>query len=206
MPTPAEQFAQALKHHAPAFGVDLAADHTASLQDYYALLRKWNARMHLVAPCTPEEFATRHVLESLLLLKHLPVEAAIADIGSGAGLPIIPCLIAREDLQATLFEASQNKCVFLKEALRAVGRNDRATVGNVRFETVTAPPVQFVTCRALDKFEELLPAMIDWAPKDATSLLFAGSSLKQTIETLFTETRAEKIPQSDNRFLVIARR
>jgi 16S rRNA (guanine527-N7)-methyltransferase len=206
MPTPVERFAVALELHAPAFAVDLAAHHIAKLQDYYALLLKWNARLHLVAPCTPEEFATRHVLESLLLLKHLPVEAAIADIGSGAGLPIIPCLIVRKDLRATLFEVSQNKCVFLKEALRAVERNDCATVVNARFETVTAPDLQFITCRALDKFEELLPVMIDWAPKDATSLLFVGSSLKQKIEILFTETRVEKIPQSENRFLVVARR
>ena len=206
MPTPAEQFATALKLHAPEFGVDLAAEHIARLQDYYALLLKWNPRLHLVAPCTPEEFATRHVLESLLLLTHLPANASAADIGSGAGLPIIPCLIARKDLRATLFEASQNKCVFLKEALRAVQPKRRATVVNARFEAATAPPVQFVTCRALDRFGELLPALIDWAPKDATFLFFVGISLKEKIETLFTETRAEKIPQSDNRFLVIGRR
>jgi len=205
MPTPTEQFVTALKLHAPDFGVELAAEHIAKLQDYYALLRKWNPRLHLVAPCTPEEFATRHVLESLLLLAHLPANASAADIGSGAGLPIIPCLIALEDLRATLFEASQNKCVFLKEALGAVQRNDRVTVINARFEAETAPHVQFVTCRALDKFGELLPAMIDWAPKDATFLFFVGSSLKEKIETLFTETRAERIPQSDNRFLVVGR-
>ena len=205
MATPTEQFATALKLHAPDFGVDLAAEHIAKLQDYYALLRKWNPRLHLVAPCKPEEFATRHVLESLLLLSQLPANGSVADIGSGAGLPIIPCLIAREDLRATLFEASQNKCVFLKEALRVVQRNDHATVVNARFETLSAPEVQFVTCRALDKFGELLPAMIDWAPKDATFLFFVGSSLKEKIETLFTETRAENIPQSNNRFLVMGR-
>ena len=52
------------------------------------------------------------MLESLMLLKHLPSDAKIADIGSGAGLPIIPCLIARPDLHATLIESSQKKSVF----------------------------------------------------------------------------------------------
>ena len=94
----------------------------AQLGAFYSLLTRWNDRLHLVAPCSPEEFATRHVLESLLLLKHLPQDAKIADIGSGAGLPIIPCLIARADLKATLIESSQKKTVFLREALNNLGR------------------------------------------------------------------------------------
>jgi 16S rRNA (guanine527-N7)-methyltransferase len=130
MPTPTEQLAAALELHAPNYGVELTAEHIDKLQDYYALLLKWNTRLHLVAPCTPEEFATRHVLESLLLLKHLPMNATVADIGSGAGLPIIPCLILREDLRAVLFEASQKKSVFLREALRGIQPDNRATVVN----------------------------------------------------------------------------
>lgn len=205
MPTPTEQFAAALELHAPDFVMELASEHVARLQDYYALLLKWNPRLHLVAPCTPAEFATRHVLESLVLLKHLPLNAEVADIGSGAGVPIIPCLIARNDLRASLIEASQKKCVFLKEVLRSVQREDRAMVLNARFEALTAPDAQFITCRALEKFEELLPAIIRWAPHDATFLFLVGSSLKEKIEALLTETRAVKIPQSENRFLVIGR-
>jgi 16S rRNA (guanine(527)-N(7))-methyltransferase RsmG len=205
MPTPTEQFAAALELHAPDFRVALAADDIAKLQGYYALLLKWNSRLHLVAPGRSEEFATRHVLESLLLLKHLPLNATVADIGSGAGLPIIPCLTVREDLRAMLFEASQKKCVFLKEAVRLVQSSGRATVMNSRFETVGTPDVQFVTCRALDKFEELLPVMIEWAPRDATFLFFVGERLKDRIEVLLTETEVKKIPQSDQRFLVIGR-
>src|SRR6476660_711349 len=111
MPTPTEQFAAALKLNEHDFGVELAAEHIAKLQDYYTLLLKWNPRLHLVAPCTPEEFATRHVLEALLLLKHLPPNSSVADIGSGGGLPIIPSVIVRDDVCANLFEVVQKKCV-----------------------------------------------------------------------------------------------
>src|SRR5262249_16890479 len=106
-------------------------------------------------------------------------------------------------LSATLFEASQKKSVFLNEALRAVRRDDHARVASVRFEDATAPPVKFVTCRALDKFEKLLPWMFEWAPQDAAYLCFFGRSLEEKIKTLLTETRAEKVAQSGNRFLVI---
>ena len=98
----AEKFEQTLSSRMASYGVELSSETLSQLTEYYRLLTHWNDRLHLVAPCAPEEFATRHVLESLLLLKHLPPDAKIADVGSGAGLPIIPCLIARGDLEATL--------------------------------------------------------------------------------------------------------
>src|SRR5690349_16536344 len=158
-----EQFEQALLANMSAFGVELSPDAVARLATYYSLLTRWNERLHLVAPCSPAEFATRHVLESLILLEHLPHGAKIADVGSGGGLPIIPCLIVRADLEATLIESSQKKVVFLREVLREVGR--QAAIIPQRFEETKTPPVQFVTCRALDQFVSKLAELIDWAPK-----------------------------------------
>src|SRR5207244_1182907 len=118
MPTPTEMFSQALRNHAAEFGIQLDADDVRRLSNYYELLLKWNDRLHLVAPCSPEEFATRHVLESLILILRLPHAARVTDVGTGAGLPMIPCLIMRDDLRATLIESSQKKAVFLREAFR----------------------------------------------------------------------------------------
>src|SRR2546421_6694537 len=115
-PRSSQRFVIALSENARDFGLELKDSAIARLQSYYELLLKWNDRLHLVAPCSPEEFATRHVLESLLLLRHLPQNARVVDVGSGAGLPIIPCLIMRLDLRATLIESSPRKAVFLREA------------------------------------------------------------------------------------------
>src|SRR5713226_4938610 len=98
MPTSTDTFGQALRDNAAEFGIQLGVDDVQRLSNYYELLLKWNVRLHLVAPCPPEEFATRHVLESLALLRHLPQNARVVDVGSGAGLPIIPCLMMRADL------------------------------------------------------------------------------------------------------------
>ena len=151
-----------------SFSLDLPGETVTRLGEYYSLLTRWNDRLHLVAPCAPEEFAVRHVLESLLLLRYLPSDASVADIGSGAGLPIIPCLIARPDLEATLIESSQKKSVFLLEALKQLGL--KGTIIARRFEEVEAPSVSFVTCRALDQFTTKVSALINWAPQGSTLL------------------------------------
>ncbi len=207
MPTPIEEFSEALQRRAPEFGIDLSREATDRLGDYYSLLLKWNPRLHLVAPCSPEEFAVRHVLESLLLLTHLPPNARLIDIGSGAGLPVIPCLAVRDDLGATLIESSPRKAVFLNEALRTVSAANQSHLMVARFESLPAPPVDFVTSRALDRFDEMLPVMIKWAPPRATLLLFVGEAIRKQIGSLSLEILAvTHIPASVRRFLIAVRR
>lgn len=205
METEVEQFRRALVLNSAEFGVELQSEHIQRLISYYELLLKWNPKLHLVAPCSPEEFAVRHILESLTLLKHVPTNAQVADVGTGAGLPIIPCLLMRDDLHGVLIESSQRKAAFLKEVLRSIKSPDRTQLIVARFEDVPCPDVAFITCRALDKFSELLPKLIDWAPLKATYLLFAGESLLEQIQQLLQVRSIERIPRSERRFLVAAR-
>ena len=191
-------FEQSLISNMASFDLDLSPETVTQLAEYYSLLTRWNDRLHLVAPCTPEEFAVRHVLESLLLLKHLAGNASVADVGSGGGLPIIPCLIARPDLEATLIESSQKKVVFLREVLNRLGL--RAEIIARPFEDVPAPPVSFVTCRALDRFMEKLPALMNWAPRGSTLLLFGGDALGNQLKNF----EQILIPKSERRYLFLA--
>jgi 16S rRNA (guanine527-N7)-methyltransferase len=204
MPTSIEQFAGALTAHAPEFGVDLSLDQIERLSSYYALLLKWNPRLHLVAPCSPAEFATRHVLESLLLLQHLPQMANVVDVGSGAGLPIVPCLLMRDDLAAILIESSAKKCAFLREVLRPLRPVGRAQLINSRFEDQEPLDAKYLTCRALERFGELLPTLVEWALPGTTFLIFAGDAVRKQAEQIFSHTQLQRIPHSDKRFLITA--
>ncbi|MEN3328236.1 MAG: rRNA (guanine527-N7)-methyltransferase [Acidobacteriota bacterium] len=196
------RFEQSLLSTMGSFDLNLSAETITLLRDYYSLLTRWNDRLHLVAPCEPEEFAVRHVLESLLLLQHLSQNAAVADIGSGGGLPIVPCLIARPDLEATLIESSQKKVVFLREASNRL--NLRTTIIAQPFEDILAPPVSFVTCRALDQFMRKLPALINWAPRGSKLLLFGGETLGEQLRRANVNFERFLIPQSEKRYLFLA--
>lgn len=201
--SPREEFDKALAERADAFGVRLAGETRARIGEYFELVSVWNPRLHLVAPCAPSEFATRHVLESLLALPFLEEGATIVDVGSGAGLPIIPLLVARADLKAVLVEASQKKAVFLREALSRLGRRETARVVAERFEKIEPPTADFLTCRALERFTEVLPELLLWSSRVPTLLLFGGEGLREKLELAGRSFGAVKIPQSERRFLFV---
>ena len=201
--TQAEEFTDALAANAVRYGLRLRDEELARLGDYYDTVAAWNARLHLVAPCAPAEFATRHVLESLTALPLLDEGARVVDVGSGAGLPVVPCLIVRPDLSATLVEASPKKAVFLREALRRVERHTRARILAERFERLPPPAADALTCRALERFDESLPALARWAAGVRTLLLFGGPALGQRIESRALAHEAVLMPDSEQRFLYV---
>ncbi|HEV7842862.1 MAG TPA: 16S rRNA (guanine(527)-N(7))-methyltransferase RsmG [Pyrinomonadaceae bacterium] len=200
------EFLRALQTHAARYGVRLDEEATERLCQYYKQVGVWNARLHLVAPCSPSEFATRHVLESLCVVPHLPERARLADVGSGAGLPAIPCLIARPDLRATLIESSAKKSIFLRETLRRVAPQSNAVIINQRFETTATPEVDVVTCRALDRFTEKFQELVSWSPPASTLLFFGGHHLREQIEAASLSFSSIHLPETEQRFLFIVKR
>ena len=115
--------AQALDDGLRELALELAEPQRRQLLDYTALLEKWNRTYNLTAVREPVAMVSHHLLDSLAVLPHLPMPAdrpAIADVGSGAGLPGIPLALARPHWQVTLVEASQKKAAFLRQACIAL--------------------------------------------------------------------------------------
>lgn len=184
------------------FGVELSDGALVRLADYYEFLQEHNPVLHLVGPCSAEEFATRHVLESLTLLKHLPTDAKFIDVGAGGGLPSIPCLLAREDLTATLIESKEKKTKFLEESVDKLGVEDRVTIINKQFEEADPEDATFVTCRALDKFSSKLPKLLRWS-RNRKKLLFGGENLAELLTRNGLTFQQELMPLSERRFLFV---
>lgn len=112
----------------------LPAGAAEQLLAYAELLMKWNRTYNLTAIRDPMEMVSRHLLDSLAVLPHLPMSdgAALADAGSGAGLPGIPLAIARREWRITLNDSSQKKTAFLRQAAIELGlRNIEVYEGRV---------------------------------------------------------------------------
>lgn len=198
-----EKFVAEIERRQARFNVNLSAETIGRLAAFYEIVTIWNKRLHLVAPCSPEEFAVRHVLESLVLLEHLPANAGFADVGTGAGLPGLPCAIARPDLRATLIESNQKKAVYLREAASKLGLQNQVLIFNLRFEQMPPPETGFVACRALDKFIEKLPEIVEWAHDAEKLLFFGGASVRAALEKLDLQFAEQLIPESEQRYLFV---
>ena len=112
-----------LKQYADAIGVPLDSAALERFDTYAALLVEWNRKMNLTAITAPEEIVIKHFIDSLVLLPFTePAEGArVIDVGTGAGFPGIPLLIARNDIRLTLADALNKRLVFLEEVLAACG-------------------------------------------------------------------------------------
>ncbi|CAN5505317.1 hypothetical protein BH10ACI1_BH10ACI1_26880 [soil metagenome] len=199
-----EKFIEAIQINQSSFDLNLPEEKINRLADYYELIQKHNPILHLVAPSSAEEFAVRHILESLTLLDFLPKKAKFADVGTGAGLPSIPCLIVREDLRGILIESKAKKTNFLKEVAETLNLMPRISIVNKQFEEAEKSNIFFVTCRALDKFTDKLPRLLKWSGK-ADLLLFGGDNLRDALKKQNLKFKEKLLPMSEKRFLFITK-
>ena len=134
-----------------ALGLDLSL--ATPLLDYLALLLRWNRTYNLTAVRDPLEMVDKHLLDSLAMHRHVDDIAraggALADLGTGAGLPGIPLAIAKPGLRVTLVESNGKKARFMREAVRKLGLAD-VRVAESRIEALDEPATyDAITARAL---------------------------------------------------------
>jgi len=185
-----------------AFGLGLTDEQIARLETLAAIIAEHNELLHLIAPCDAEEFAVRHILESLYLLTFLPAEAHVADIGTGAGLPSLPCLLVREGLRATLIESKEKKCKYLEEAVERLGLGNRVEIVNRQFEEAEPSEASVITTRALDKLSRKLPKLLKWAA-GRELVLFSGPSVGEALKKSGTRHTEHLIPLSEQRYVFV---
>jgi 16S rRNA (guanine527-N7)-methyltransferase len=123
----------ALQQGVAELALALPAGATEKLLAYLELLAKWNKTYNLTAIRDPLQAVSLHLLDSLAVLRELPDRhGALADIGSGGGLPGIPLAIAEPDRRVTLNDSNEKKGAFLRQAVIELGlRNADVHIGRV---------------------------------------------------------------------------
>lgn len=93
------------------------------LSEYVSLLQQYNQKLNLVSRKDIWNIWQNHIYPSLLVnnFVDLPLGAAVADLGSGGGLPGIPLKIIRPDLNLVLIDSSLKKTAFLRQVIYKLG-------------------------------------------------------------------------------------
>lgn len=96
------------------------------LAKYYELVLEWNQKMNLTKLTSVQDFAVKHIFDSLLCYhkKYFKEDALLADVGTGAGFPAIPLKIYQKSLKVTLIDALKKRLDFLQVTVESLNLKD----------------------------------------------------------------------------------
>src|SRR5258708_277833 len=92
-------------------GLALDAGQSALMREYATQLTEWNAKLNLISRKDIDQLWNRHLLHCAAILwnTQIPLNARIADLGAGGGLPGIVLKICRPDLQIVMIDSIGKK-------------------------------------------------------------------------------------------------
>ncbi len=185
---PAEVSAQALRqeldHLLSMHSLDALGERSrADLQRFVELLSKWNRVWNLTAVRDPKEMLSRHVVDSLSLLPVIdnyidtfvdagPADVDLLDMGSGAGLPVLPLAIARRGLRCLSVERTMKKARFQRQVVLELELHD-VDVRSDRIQDVHAQ-ARIVTSRAFTAPADFLELASGYIVKGGLAIVMLG--------------------------------
>ncbi len=137
----------------------------------------------LIGPREPQRLWTRHLLNSAVVGALIDPDAAVVDIGSGAGLPGIPLAIARPDLRVTLVEPLERRVRFLLETVDDLElAGCRVVRGRAEDVIADCGNADVVTSRAVAPFHRLAAWSAPLARDGGLVLALKGSSAAEELD------------------------
>lgn len=159
--------------------LDVSRETILNFEIYFDLLQQWNKAIPLVQEKTLDEFAVRHVIDSLQTASLLPDQNSyIIDIGTGAGFPGLALAIFGFK-NITLVESNRKKTLFLDEVARKTKTSVK--ILNERAEAIT-DKFDFVLSRACSSLTNLLLLMKNVSRETSMGIFHKGASVLKEIE------------------------
>lgn len=148
-----------------------------------AVLEK-NKVMNLTAITDPAQAAELHLLDSLTLLKVLPLAGkSLLDVGTGAGFPGVPLKIAEPSLRLTLLDSLKKRMNWLEqEALPELGVEARFLTGRAEeFAREHRECFDVVTSRAVARLDLLCELCLPFVCPGGYFLALKGATASEEL-------------------------
>ena len=137
----------------------------------------------LIGPREPQRLWRRHILTSAAVGSLIGGEVTVVDIGSGAGLPGIPLVIARPDLSVLLVEPLERRVRFLLEVVAELSlAGCRVVRGRAEDVVAECGNADVVTSRAVAPLHRLAAWSAPLARDGGLLLALKGASAAEELE------------------------
>lgn len=107
-----------LKNLFDKYQIEYTKEQLEKLETFYEKVIETNKLYNLTAITQKEDFAVKHILDSVLPYTFLPQNASVIDVGVGAGFPSIPLKIMRPDIKITMLDSLNKRIIFLDEMIK----------------------------------------------------------------------------------------
>lgn len=152
------------------------------LTRFWHLLAGPGVERGLLGPREVPRLWERHILNCAVIEELIPPEAAVADVGSGAGLPGLAVALVRPDVTVTLVEPLARRCAFLEEAIAELGLGDRVGVQRGRAEDLTGHRFPVVTARAVAPLDRLAGWCLPLVEPNGRLIAIKGTKAGEELE------------------------
>jgi 16S rRNA (guanine527-N7)-methyltransferase len=159
-------------------GVELPDETVDRLVSFGEAVLEKNRVMNLTAITDPDQAAELHLLDSLTLLKVLPLAGkSLLDVGTGAGFPGVPLKLAVPSLRLTLLDSLQKRMRWLEdEALPALELEARFLSGRAEeFAAQYRERFDVVTSRAVARLNLLCELCLPYVHEGGYFLAMKGA-------------------------------
>ena len=135
-----------------------------------------------------------------MILKHIPPEKEILDIGSGAGLPGLLIAILQPRSHITMSEKNQKKAYFIKKTIQTLGlTNVKIKNQAISPKTSTRNLFDIITARALAPTPEIVSLSEHLLVKRGKYILMKGEleKIKEEVAQLDNNTYSYNIHKTN---------
>ena len=140
-------------------GIEITDEQLNQLDLYFHLLVETNKKFNLTAITEEQDVYLKHFYDSLTIVKAIKLDNQnLCDVGTGAGFPGLVLKIVFPNLNVTLIDATNKKCLFLQEVITQLNLKNIQVI-NARIEEyskVNREKFDIVTCRAVAPLKHLL--------------------------------------------------
>lgn len=166
-------------------GLELPPERVEALLAFGQAVLEKNKVMNLTAITDPAQAAELHLLDSLTLLKVLPLGGkSLLDLGTGAGFPGVPLKIAEPSLRLTLLDSLQKRMRWLEtEALPELGIEARYLTGRAEdFAREHREKYDVVSSRAVARLDLLCELCLPFVHKGGYFLAMKGAQAREELQ------------------------